>query len=85
MSDEHNVGTKVLRRQQQFAIRNLSAESAQTERRKETRHIAIRELTYAPIVADRSAHKLSPGTHPEVSVAPDHQVIHEQNAMRFLA
>ena len=85
VSDKHYVRTEVLRRKQQFAIRYLSSEGAYAERREEPRHVTIRELAYPPIVADRSAHEFAPGTHSEISVAANHQVVHKQYAMRFIS
>jgi hypothetical protein len=85
MSDKHYVRTEVLRRKQQLPVSYLSSEGAYAERREEPRHIAIRELAYPPIVADRSAHEFAPGTHPEIAVTANHQVVHKQDAMRFIS
>jgi hypothetical protein len=85
VSDKHYVRTEVLCREQEFAIRYLSSDGAYAERREETRHVTVRKLAYAPIVADRSAHEFAPGTHSEISVAANHQVVHKQYAMRFIS
>ena len=82
VSNKHYVRTEILRREQQFAVRYLSAEGTYAERRKKPRHIAIRELTYPPIVANGSAHEFTSGSHPEIAVAADHQVVNKQYAMR---
>jgi hypothetical protein len=85
VSNKHYVRTEILRREQQFAVRYLSAKGAYAKRRKKPRHVTIRELAYPPIVADRSAHEFAPGTHSEISVAANHQVVHKQDAMRFIS
>ena len=85
MPDKHDVRPEIPGCQQQFAVGDHAAYAANPERREKARHVAIRKLAYAPVIAYCSAHELAPWAHPEVSVPADHRVVHEKYAMGILA
>ena len=84
VAEKHYVRPEILRGFQEFAVCNDLAERTDVERGQQPGHVAVGKFAQPPSIAHGSACEFSAGTHAEIAVAADHQIVNEQNARQEL-